>query len=1453
MNAVTKAEIEKISRDLLDHFTKDDGELILNTLKGEEDTQKSNYKGREILELLQNAVDALDQTTKENKIYIKLSKNTLSIYNTGIPFELDGLKSLAFPHNSPKDSTKKSKFIGHKGLGFRSVLNWSEKIKIYSKNGLAISYDKDRTNQFYRSKLQDNSKLKTAIFPTLSYPEFITQKPDLKDYATVIELDLISTAIDDVKKQISEIESTALIFLPDVSELIIENNGETQTFSKQTAKSTKDHETIILGNNGETKTLEIYKKSGPINTGTQEDYEIKIALNNDLDINKNYLYSYFKTKIKIPIHWHIHATFDLNSERNEINETAKNTFLVQTLRNFLFETAEKIAQKTKDYEVAKSLYRTINFDNRLDLKNEAKTFDEIYLEKYISAKIFPTMSGDLLSIKNNPRILQQSKLYSFLNTTDPKNSSNSLFRSLLKPNLPTAIYNEYRFYMPSPDASELFDYIDRVRRKEPLVSDLITRAELAFLIYLEYHDRSFSASELPSLFVTNSEKKSTIAQDIYIGSREEIQNVPSFITFKFMNEDQYNYILKRTNCKANITATDFINNYGFAKFYNLKTVTINSVLEDANHRLKTEKDEKKLQSKFTEYLDFITYHTTEITDDHKVYLMARDNQIRPANNLYFGIEYNEELCENLFDHQDSLFLKSSDYYHQSIEDLKQKLSSFVATTPRRQEKFSGGDRHRNYYKYTYDHFDLIINSKPQYFFKWLLDTFSKVSPKEIEKAILDRKNDNICEQEYSELYNIIKLTPVFKTKNSSYDFNHVLENSDTLGEKVEGLLAVKLSDYFKDLGITNMDSEIEKIISLFKIPTSYKELSPKLFYKVLQALPSFDYDGKVSTSIYNSVTRDDEMEKKVQKENKLENFLSKKDFKVFTNHGFVDTQKATYAIYKEPKCFDRVVNFIKMPKHTNKNRVKTLFDVDTFDRSKIEIVNNPKEITEIYKALTADLDDLKAYLLAIRLGIAEDERTKNRDENRVKNLNIIPTSKVLVSYNGNKPDELDELDFLRNQDSDEFYIVINEAQTFKDIKANPKYVDAMESIIAIEMDADRDLDIIWKMVNFSPRFREEMYLSEGLDPNLLKEARERLGIIDSTSEETTNPDNIYQQNLKLLITQKETYSGKFFTSLYEQIKKSNTDHEDFRKRWFDYNDFLIPNQLDPEDQEILKTTELSRMAIDELIKKYFTILDLNIEDKSENIYAIAAKNRKTLHDEHSEKEQDLVSSFLSEEKNESLLYFDDKLNLLRNSLNTFIEKELEKESKVSTQQSSEIITDVQVEIAHVTTPHFTPEPTRIFRTKHHRSTPTTKNYLKKEEDNIAKGGKAEYAVRKALAKNNEISKIKWHSAYATNPKYANEFLEASSDDSVGYDLSYEDQNGIKHYIEVKFCNFTEHNASITISKNEFDFANAHPDTYDLYLVKDVDIDPPKIKVIDSFCQKDFVKSAKNYDLTFTFE
>ena len=134
---------------------------IISDFRGEKQTT-NDYRGRQLLELLQNADDA-----KTNKIGIHLDTENkiLSVANNGDKFDLNGIQSLLIANLSSKH---KKEFIGNKGLGFRSILNWTSEINIKTKD-FTLTFSPALAKQRFLEFFPDEQDRKTVLEQNQKY------------------------------------------------------------------------------------------------------------------------------------------------------------------------------------------------------------------------------------------------------------------------------------------------------------------------------------------------------------------------------------------------------------------------------------------------------------------------------------------------------------------------------------------------------------------------------------------------------------------------------------------------------------------------------------------------------------------------------------------------------------------------------------------------------------------------------------------------------------------------------------------------------------------------------------------------------------------------------------------------------------------------------------------------------------------------------------------------------------------------------------------------------------------------------------------------------------------------------------------------------------------------------------------------------------------------------------
>lgn len=114
------------------------------------------YSGRGLLELIQNADDAGWESSGSVNLLIELTEEGLFVANSGEPFSREGISSLMLSDNSPKQFQEEC--IGYKGLGFRSILNWSSDVLIQSRD-VSIGFSEQFASELLNKLRVENDEI----------------------------------------------------------------------------------------------------------------------------------------------------------------------------------------------------------------------------------------------------------------------------------------------------------------------------------------------------------------------------------------------------------------------------------------------------------------------------------------------------------------------------------------------------------------------------------------------------------------------------------------------------------------------------------------------------------------------------------------------------------------------------------------------------------------------------------------------------------------------------------------------------------------------------------------------------------------------------------------------------------------------------------------------------------------------------------------------------------------------------------------------------------------------------------------------------------------------------------------------------------------------------------------------------------------------------------------------
>jgi hypothetical protein len=268
--------------------------------------------GRPLIELIQNADDAMNQTydSDNNRIKIILQNDRLLVANYGTPFTPEGVEAICNLDRSPKKDRRIT--IGNKGIGFKSVLSWSMKPTIYSTT-FEFTFDREKSAKEITQALKEDYK--TEHVPLMRLPFIILPlKNETVSMAILGELD--------------NFDPLTLLFLNSVSHLLI----VTDDFERQYRIFREKSQTRIKVDGGEPKCYKIFRNEKkipePISSTLPEDCRdlthgaISIAIPETPLEGYYQLFSHFPTSELCPFKFFIHGDFILDAGRKHLRGDA---------------------------------------------------------------------------------------------------------------------------------------------------------------------------------------------------------------------------------------------------------------------------------------------------------------------------------------------------------------------------------------------------------------------------------------------------------------------------------------------------------------------------------------------------------------------------------------------------------------------------------------------------------------------------------------------------------------------------------------------------------------------------------------------------------------------------------------------------------------------------------------------------------------------------------------------------------------------------------------------------------------------------------------------------------------------------------------------------------------------------------------------------------------------------
>ncbi len=742
---------------------------IISDYDKEQETFRE-YNGRQVLELLQNADDE-----KSDEVLIKFDtkKHILEISNKGNncnPFSIGGIQSLMLPNFSPKkrDLNRKN-YIGNKGLGFRSIINWSEQITIYT-NNLKIDFSYEIANQVYKKHTnKDASKISFLSLPKTE------EKPSI-NWTTTIIIKYKNNCLDDIKKQLNSIEDEVLLFVNYINKLTIDIDNKQKIIER-----IKDDKQVYL--NDKLWTIFEYNEDNLLpkkywENEEQEYFDLKIAVKENFDIKDKYLlYSFFPTDINIDFPFIIHGTFVLDISRNNIINSEKNKYILEKLVDFIANTAKELTKGNVDYKALEFLTHESS-NQRL---KTLEFYDKVN-EKIDELAIFPCLNNCYQT--KDEVIFIGDDFSEFIQ----KNNFEDIFPDMLISSKISFI-NIDDYYISDEINLSLIDIISHK------IQDINIRVEFIYLIYKYFKKSEFKFQ----IFIDENNEIISKTEEAYTPKFENMNNLvlPVFLKehMKFLNKNFGDKLLQTFEIEDKKSYRELaskLSNISNLKEYETATV-LERIIAEAK-KINTLESIKEM----TEIL-YKNFKIKEIQIETKnIPCISKDLQIVNSNDLFLSNSYpsgklTEYLFRDIFD--ENQFLNGYSFFNFQ-DDEREEVERFF-TIWLGVNKYTKFEKVTHSYIDGYDKYLFKKTEKPNNYSKLSYEMekiayIDKIKNIDIEKFILWILKDTEIQNKLSENHTVSYI------KNGGYVEHYLTYNAPSYI-----LYQLYQTNIFKDYLITN--------------------------------------------------------------------------------------------------------------------------------------------------------------------------------------------------------------------------------------------------------------------------------------------------------------------------------------------------------------------------------------------------------------------------------------------------------------------------------------------------------------------------------------------------------------------------------------------------------------------------------------------------------------------------
>ena len=339
--------------------------ILLSDLANLEKYISESYSERSLIELIQNADDA-----NATKFYISIiNDNAVLVANNGDYFSEEDVIALCRSGSSTKK--RKSNTIGYRGIGFKSVVNYTNKVHIHSGN-MKFSFSKELTKKDLPEVENVPLVRVPHEFAGEKYIDYI-QEVISQGYTTVF---IFETKLNSLIDEIESFDESCLLFLKNIELFTSKTNHLNKIHTKRIKKNNIEQMSIVA-NNVKTEWLIL------TDINNNEQINVAFLLENNIvkKLNKQQavIHSFMPTKNSFCIPCKVNGDFSTDPSRTKIVLDDESTIVMNNIANFFSKIISNIVKNEKDPRKLTSIISLIFIDPLSQFK--AKNINDQFINQ----------------------------------------------------------------------------------------------------------------------------------------------------------------------------------------------------------------------------------------------------------------------------------------------------------------------------------------------------------------------------------------------------------------------------------------------------------------------------------------------------------------------------------------------------------------------------------------------------------------------------------------------------------------------------------------------------------------------------------------------------------------------------------------------------------------------------------------------------------------------------------------------------------------------------------------------------------------------------------------------------------------------------------------------------------------------------------------------------------------